>query len=162
MQLTITWLSDRYQQRAYYACGSVLFSILAWILLGVLDLENHPGPQVGYFLTYLLPTVTFIPSNLVPVWLSSNTPTTTGRAVSLGLSFTFMNLAGVISSYSFRSQEAPVHKTALLLAGATQAAFAVVAMAMRWYYASMNRKLDRGELPYAPGMAKRPGYRYAV
>lgn len=162
VQLTITWLSDRYQQRAYYACGSVIASILGWILLGVLDLQEHPGPQVGYFLTYLLPCVTFIPSNLVPVWLSSNTPTTTGRAISLGLSFTFMNLAGIISSYSVRAEEAPVHKTALLLAGTTQAAFAVTALAMRWYYSSMNKKLDQGVIPYAPGMAKRPGYRYAV
>lgn len=160
VQLTITWLSDRYQQRAYYSCGSVVVSILGWILLGTLDLVQ--SPKVGYFLTYLVPCTTFIPSNLVPVWLSSNTPTTTGRAVSLGLNYTFMNLAGIISSVSFRDNEAPVHKSALVLAGATQAAFAVTAMFMRWYYAQMNKKLDDGIIPYAPGMAKRPSYRYAV
>lgn len=160
VQLTITWLSDRYQQRAYFSCGSVVVSILGWILLGTLNLVK--SPKAGYFLTYLVPCVTFIPSNLVPVWLSSNTPTTTGRAVSLGLNYTFMNLAGVLSSVSFRDNEAPVHKTALILAGATQAGFAVTALAMRYYYVQMNNKLDKGVIPYAPGMSRRPEYRYAV
>ncbi|CAH0058143.1 unnamed protein product [Clonostachys solani] len=160
VQLTITWLSDRYQQRAYFSCGSVVVSILGWILLGTLDLVK--SPKAGYFLTYLVPCVTFIPSNLVPVWLSSNTPTTTGRAVSLGLNYTFMNLAGVLSSVSFRDNEAPVHQTALILAGATQAGFAVTALAMRYYYVQMNNKLDKGLIPYAPGMSRRPEYRYAV
>jgi hypothetical protein len=160
VQLTITWLSDRYQERAYYSCCSVVVSILGWILLGALDLVH--SPQVGYFLTYLVPCVTFIPSNLVPVWLASNTPTTTGRAVSLGLNYTFMNLAGIISSVSFRDNEAPVYKSALVLAGATQAGFAATALAMRFYYVHMNKKLDTGVIPYAPGMSKRPSYRYAV
>ena len=160
VQLTITWLSDRYQERAYYSCGSVVVSILGWILLGTLDLVS--APKVGYFLTYLVPCVTFIPSNLVPVWLSSNTPTTTGRAVSLGLNYTFMNLAGIVSSVSFRDEEAPVHRTALVLAGVTQFAFLVIALLMRFYYARMNKKLDSGELAHAPGMAKRPSYRYAT
>lgn len=160
VQLTITWLSDRYQERAYYSCGSVVISIIGWVLLGALDLVQNP--RVGYFLTYLIPCATFIPSNLVPVWLSSNTPTTTGRAVSLGLNYTFMNLAGIISSVSFRDEEAPVYKSALLSAGVTQAAFAVTALAMRVYYSRWNKALDEGKVAHAPGMAKRPSYRYAV
>lgn len=160
VQLTMTWLSDRYQQRATYASGSLVVSILGWILLGTLDLVNQP--KVGYFLTYLIPCATFVPSNLVPVWLSSNTPTTTGRAVSLGLNYTFMNLAGIVSSKTWRDQDAPVYRPALITVGVTQGVFIIVAMAMRQYYVRQNKKLDSGELKHAPGMENRPQYRFAI
>ncbi|KAK6954066.1 hypothetical protein Daesc_004028 [Daldinia eschscholtzii] len=159
-QVTICWLSDRYQQRATFACSTTIISLVAWILLGTLDLVHQP--QVGYFLTYLITFATFIPSNLVPAWLSSNTPTTTGRAVSLGLNYMAMNLAGIISSLVYRAEDAPVYRPALITVGCTQGVFVITALAMRQYYARLNKKLDSGELPCAPGMEARPEYRYAV
>ncbi|KAI0385898.1 MFS general substrate transporter [Hypomontagnella monticulosa] len=159
-QVTVCWLSDRYQQRATFACGTTVISLTAWILLGTLDLVHQP--QVGYFLTYLITFATFIPSNLVPAWLSSNTPNTTGRAVSLGLNYMAMNLAGIISSLIYRAEDAPVYRPALITVGCTQGVFIITALAMRQYYASLNRKLDSGELACAPGMEARPEYRYAV
>ncbi|KAI2473610.1 MFS general substrate transporter [Annulohypoxylon bovei var. microspora] len=159
-QVTICWLSDRYQQRATYACGTIVISLVAWILLGTLDLVHQP--QVGYFLTYLITFATFIPSNLVPAWLASNIPTTTGRAVSLGLSYMAMNLAGIISSLIYRDQDAPVYRPALITVGCTQGVFIVTALTMRQYYARLNKKLDSGEIPHALGMEARPQYRYAV
>ncbi|KAI2781640.1 MFS general substrate transporter [Daldinia loculata] len=159
-QVTICWLSDRYQQRATFACGTTVISLVAWILLGTLDLVHKP--QVGYFLTYLITFATFIPSNLVPAWLSSNTPTTTGRAISLGLNYMAMNLAGIISSLVYRTEDAPVYRPALITVGCTQGIFVVTALVMRQYYAGLNKKLDSGELPCAPGMEARPEYRYAV
>lgn len=160
IQLTTTWFSDRYQQRASIACGTTLVSLLAWILLGTLDLVDQP--KVGYFLTYLITFATFTPSNLIPVWLSSNVPTTTGRAVALGLNYMAMNLAGIASSLSYRTQDAPVYRPALITAGITQGVFVVVCMALRQYYVRQNRKLDRGEIAHAPGMEARPEYRYAI
>lgn len=160
MQLTTVWLSDRYQQRALFACGATAIALVAWILLGALDLVNHT--EVGYFLTFLTTSFTFVSSNLVPVWLTTNTPTTTGRAVSLGLNFMAMNAAGVVSSLVFRAEDAPVYAPALITVGCTQAAFVVAAVFLRQYYARLNKKLDSGEWAHAPGMAARPEYRYAV
>ncbi|KAI0173364.1 MFS general substrate transporter [Hypoxylon sp. FL1284] len=159
-QVSVCWLSDRYQQRATFACATTAVSLVAWILLGTLDLVRLP--QVGYFLTYLITFATFIPSNLVPAWLASNTPTTTGRAVSLGLNYMAMNLAGVVSSLIYRAQDAPVYRPALVTVGCTQGVFILAAVAMRQYYASLNKKIESGELPHAPGMESRPEYRYAV
>jgi hypothetical protein len=159
-QLVIVWLSDRYQQRASFAAGTTVLSLVAWILLGTLDLVRQP--QVGYFLTYLITAATFIPSNIVPVWLSSNTPTTTGRAVSLGLNYMGMNVAGIISSLTFRTEDAPVYRPALVTVGCTQGVFVVTCIAMRQYYVYQNKKLDSGEIPHAPGMAARPKYRFAI
>lgn len=159
-QVTICWLSDRYQQRAAFACGTIVMSLVAWILLGTLDLVSLP--QVGYFLTYLIVCATFIPSNLVPTWLSSNTPSTTGRAVSLGLNYMGMNLAGIISSLVYRAEDAPVYRPALITVGCTQATFVVAGLLMRQYYVGLNKKLDSGELPCAPGRESHPEYRYAI
>ncbi|GJD00492.1 major facilitator superfamily transporter [Colletotrichum higginsianum] len=159
-QLTITWFSDRYQQRASISSGTLVVSLLAWILLGTLDLVRHE--RVGYFITYLITFATFVPSNLVPVWLASNVPTTTGRAVALGLNYMAMNLAGIVSSMVFRAEDAPVYRPALITVGVTQGIFIVACLTLRQYYVNLNKKLDSGELAFAPGMEARPEYRYAI
>ncbi|KAF7562324.1 hypothetical protein G7046_g1811 [Stylonectria norvegica] len=160
IQLITTWCSDRYQQRASITCATTVVSLIAWILLGTLDLVDHV--PVGYFLTYLITFATFTPSNLVPVWLSANVPTTTGRAVALGLNYGAMNLAGIVSSVTFRDQDAPVYRPALITVGVTQGVFVVVCMIMRQYYVHKNRELDEGKVAHAPGMEGRPQYRYAI
>ncbi|KAI6083002.1 MFS general substrate transporter [Hypoxylon rubiginosum] len=158
--LTTTYFSDRYQQRAYAACITLFVSLIAWVLLGCLDLVN--SVKVGYFLTFLITFGTFTPGLLVPVWLSSNVSTTTGRAVALGLSYMAQNLGGVISSLVFRNEDAPIYKPALITVACCQGVFIVACLALRRYFAQLNRKIDSGVIPFADGMGKRPEYRYAV
>lgn len=135
-------------------------SLIAWVLLGCLDLVN--SVKVGYFLTFLITFGTFTPGLLVPVWLSSNVSTTTGRAVALGLSYMAQNLGGVISSLVFRNEDAPIYKPALITVACCQGVFIVACLALRRYFAQLNRKIDSGVIPFADGMGKRPEYRYAV
>ncbi|KAI1382925.1 MFS general substrate transporter [Hypoxylon trugodes] len=158
--LTTTYFSDRFQQRAYAACGTLFVSLVAWVLLGCLDLVN--SVKVGYFLTYLITFGTFTPGLLVPVWLSSNMPTTTGRAVALGLSYMAQNLAGVVSSLVFRNQDAPVYKPALITVACCQGVFIVACLALRRYYSQLNQKIGLGGASFADRTDKRPTYRYAV
>lgn len=40
VQLTTTFLSDRFQQRATIAVGTLFVSFVAWILLAALDFVN--------------------------------------------------------------------------------------------------------------------------
>ena len=135
-------------------------SFIAWILLATLDLVHNV--HVGYFLTYLLTFGTFTPGILVPVWIASNTTTTTGRAFRLGLNFFGQNIAGIISSCAFRAQDAPVYKPALITIACCQAAFMIVCLGVREYYRRLNKKLDSGELVHVSGGKERPEYRYAV
>ncbi|KAI1759520.1 MFS general substrate transporter [Hypoxylon sp. FL1150] len=158
--LTTTYFSDRFQQRAYAACITLFVSLVAWVLLGCLDLVN--SVKVGYFITFLITFGTFTPGLLVPVWLSSNVSTTTGRAVALGLSYMAQNLGGVISSLVFRNEDAPVYKPALVTVACCQGVFIVACLTLRRYFVQLNRKIDSGVIPFADGMAKRPEYRYAV
>jgi hypothetical protein len=86
--------------------------MLAFILLGVLPLQNYP--KVGYFITYLITFGTFTPGIITASWLSSNYTTSNERATVLGLYYMLINLAGIISSAVFREQDAPVYKPALI------------------------------------------------
>ncbi|KAJ3539835.1 hypothetical protein NM208_g5323 [Fusarium decemcellulare] len=158
--LLASFLSDRYAQRALFACGALSISLVGFVLLGSLDLVNLI--EVGYFLTFLLTFGVFTPGLLTPVWLSSNIPTTTGRAVSLGMSYMGQNLAGIVSSLIFRAQDAPVYKPALITAAVCQGGYLVVAMGLRQYYVRLNREIDRGEILFAKGMENNPNYRYAI
>ncbi|KAI4861915.1 MFS general substrate transporter [Hypoxylon rubiginosum] len=160
VQLATTWVSDKFQQRATIACGTLFVSFLAWILLAVLNLVKHV--EVGYFLTYLLTFGNFTPGILVPVWVASNTTTTTGRAFRLGLNFMAQNLAGIISSAVFRAQDAPVYKPALITVACCQAVFMVLCLGLRGHFRRLNKKLERGEVIHVSGGKERPEYRYAL
>lgn len=46
------WLSDRFQQRAFAAIGSVAVSMIGFICLGSVDLVHNTG--LGYFFTFLV------------------------------------------------------------------------------------------------------------
>ncbi|OTB10516.1 hypothetical protein K445DRAFT_309348 [Daldinia sp. EC12] len=160
VQLATTWASDKLQQRATIACGTLFVSFLAWVLLAVLDLVKHV--EVGYFLTYLLTFGNFTPGILIPVWVASNTTTTTGRAFRLGLNFMAQNLAGIISSAVFRAQDAPVYKPALITVACCQAVFMVLCLGLREYFRRLNRKLECGDAVHVSGGKVRPEYRYAL
>ncbi|KAH9885549.1 MFS general substrate transporter [Xylariomycetidae sp. FL2044] len=160
IQLTTTKLSDKFQQRASIACGTLFVSFVGWILLAVLDLVQNV--EVGYFLTYLLTFGTFTPGILIPVWVASNTTTTTGRAFRLGLNFMAQNLAGIISSAVFREQDAPIYKPALITVACCQTVFIVVCMGLREHFRRLNKRLDSGEMVHVSGGRERPEYRYAL
>lgn len=160
VQLTTTFLADRFQQRAYLSVGTLFVSFIAWILLAVLNLVKHV--EVGYFLTYLITFGTFMPGILVPTWVASNTTTTTGRAFRLGLNFMAQNLAGIISSSVFRQQDAPIYKPALITVACCQAVFMVICLGLREHYRRLNKKLDRGEMVHVSGGKEWPAYRYAL
>jgi len=160
IQLTTSWLSDHFQQRATFSAGALLVSLIGFVLLGTLDLVHDV--KVGYFITYLITFGTFTPGILVPAWVASNTHTTTGRALNLGLLFGFQNLAGIISSAVFRAQDAPIYKPALITVAVTQGVFIIVCFFQRQYYSRLNKKLDEGEITTVEGMEINPGFRYAV
>ncbi|KAH8430923.1 uncharacterized protein LDX57_008587 [Aspergillus melleus] len=163
IQLTTCYLSDLTQQRAWFSIGPIIVSMIGWILLGSLDLVTHV--KVGYFLTYLITFGTFTPGLLVPAWVGTNTPSTSTRAVSLGLLSMFQNLGGIVSSGAYRAQDAPIYRPALTTVFACQAVFVVICFFMRVQYKRMNQRLDAG-LPVEGhekmGGKMAPGFRYML
>jgi nitrate/nitrite transporter NarK len=70
VQITSSWLSDRYQQRAIVSFSTLIVSMIGFILLATLDLVHHV--HVGYFITYLITFGTYMPELLMPLWMGSN------------------------------------------------------------------------------------------
>ena len=157
--LSASYLSDRFAQRAFIASGTLAVSLLGFVLLGSLNLVKLV--EVGYFLTFLLTFGVFTPGILTPVWLASNIPTTTGRAVALGMSYTAQNMAGIVSSLVFRNQDAPIFRPALITAGVCQGGYIIVAIILRQYYVRLNKKIASGEFE-VKGMEGNTTYKYAI
>jgi hypothetical protein len=84
------------------------------------------------------------------------------RPTALGMIYAFTNLGGIISSETFRTQDAPVYKLALIVTGCFPAAFIVLGLAMRQYYVWRNKQLDEGKVEYVKGMEQNAEFRYAI
>lgn len=161
-QIGATFLNNRVQQRAVLIASSAGVAGLAWVLLATLDLSGPRGVDVGYFLTYVLMAGTFTPPPLVAEWIASNSPTSTGRALRLGMFATAIPIGGIISSVAFRAQDAPVYQRGLLTCASFIVLLALLAVVMRVHFAKLNRRMDRGEVvDVAPGF-QRPEWRHAL
>ena len=141
VQLTTCYLSDLTQQRAIFNLVPVTISMIGWILLASLPLVHEAG--VGYFLMYVQIFGTFTPGVLVTTWVAENNPSTSRRAVALGLVAMFQNLGGIVSSCVYRQQDAPAYRPALITIAACQFGFLVICFAMRVAYARLNTSLAR-------------------
>ncbi|KUJ16734.1 MFS general substrate transporter [Mollisia scopiformis] len=156
----ICWLSDKTQQRALCAIGAVAISMIGFICLGTVDITHKT--RLGYFFTFLLTFGSFTPAVLVPAWLSSNSISTSGRATTVGLVAGLQNIAGIISSESFRSQDAPIYAPALIISGCFEGAMCVTAAFAYLYYRTINRRLDSGKMQFVRGMEQNPNFRYVL
>ncbi|KAL4962462.1 major facilitator superfamily domain-containing protein [Aspergillus stella-maris] len=137
VMMSVSWLSDFTQQRAYYAIGSGTVALIGWILFASLDLVHEGG--VGYFLTYLIVSGTFLPLLLLPAWIGANVKITSERAVALGLISMTQNLGGIVSSAVYRAQDAPTYRPALVIVSGCLAGFLLICVGMRVVYARLNR-----------------------
>lgn len=161
-QLGATFLNNRIQQRGVLIFSFAAIAGVAWVLLATLDLSGRRGVDVGYFLTYLLMAGTFTPPPLVAEWIASNSPTSTGRALRLGMFATAIPIGGIISSLAFRAQDAPVYQRGLLTCASFIVLLALLAAGMRVHFARLNARMDRGEVvDVAPGF-QRPEWRHAL
>ncbi|KAL3458117.1 major facilitator superfamily domain-containing protein [Aspergillus heterothallicus] len=142
IMMSVSWFSDRTQQRAYFALGSIAIALVGWVLLAALNLLHRT--ELGYFFTYLTTGGTFIPLLLIPAWVGANTRSTSERAVALGLLSMFQNLGGIVSSAVYRAQDAPIYRPALLTVSGCLGGFLVITAIMRFVYSGLNRGLREG------------------
>ncbi|KAI1340514.1 major facilitator superfamily domain-containing protein [Xylariaceae sp. FL0016] len=136
--ITMCVLSDYFLQRALFIVLSTAVSMLGFVLLGSLDLTRRVG--IGYFCTFLITFGTFTSAVLVPAWASGNIMSRSERATTLGLISGLQNLGGIISSITFRSEDAPVYRPALITSGVFQGSVVILAAgAWAWYRKETRR-----------------------
>ncbi|KIY00448.1 uncharacterized protein Z520_04133 [Fonsecaea multimorphosa CBS 102226] len=158
--VVVCWISDRFQARGVWSVITMGTSMIGFICLGSVDLVHKTG--VGYFFTFLLTFGTFTPAVLVPAWATSNMTSNSARATTLGLLAGLQNIAGIISSYAFRSQDAPVYRPALIVSGCFQGGLILAASFAWFYYRRVNQQLDSGKKTSVRGMEQNPEFRYVL
>lgn len=80
----------------------------------------------------------------------------------MGLATGLQNVAGIVSSEAFRTQDAPVYAPSLIVSGCFEGAMIVAVAIMYIYYRRINRLLDEGKLDFVKGMESSQGFRYAL
>ncbi|RDW63281.1 MFS general substrate transporter-13 [Coleophoma cylindrospora] len=158
--IVMCYISDRFQIRSFCSMFAVGVSMIGFICLGTVDVAHHFG--IGYFFTFLLTFGGFTPAVLIPAWASSNIPSNSARATTLGLLAGMQNIAGIISSEAFRTQDAPVYAPALIISGCFQGAMVLTAAFAFFYYRRINKQLDSGERVSVAGMEQNLNFRYIL
>jgi hypothetical protein len=87
-------------------------------------------------------------------------PSLSARAITLGLISGMQNVAGIISSEAFRSEDAPVYAPALITSGVFQGVMMLITAGALIYYRAVNRQLDGGKKVNVTGMEGQPEFRY--
>lgn len=137
----LAWLSDRTQQRGYWAMWSMVWALVGWILFTAL--EETKKVNAGYFSTFLIVSGSFIPELFLPAWVSANIKTSSERAVALGLMSTFQNLGGIASSGVYRAQDAPNYRPALITVTCCLFICLLLCTCLRVIYGRLNSKLEQ-------------------
>ncbi|KAJ5772376.1 hypothetical protein N7520_002905 [Penicillium odoratum] len=100
--LSVAWLSDRTQHRAFFTC---LFSAISVIGYGILITNSSSG--VHYFGALMVALGLYVAVGLPLAWLPTNLPRYGKRTFATGLQLTFGNISGVMSPFLYKNSEGP-------------------------------------------------------
>lgn len=108
---------------------------------GLLSFATHDraAQLAGIYLVNSI-TATLI---IIYQWTASNVAGQTKRVVAVALVSGSFSVGNIIGPQTFQARDAPGYIPAKITVLATQAAAAVVAVALFWYYVWANRRKDR-------------------
>ncbi|EKV10020.1 MFS transporter, putative [Penicillium digitatum] len=137
--LSVAWLSDRTQHRAFFVC---LFCAVSVVGYGILISDSSSG--VHYFGAMMVALGLYVAVGLPLAWLPTNLPRYAKRTYATGLQLTFGNVSGVMSPFLYPNSEGPrfVRGNAVTLG---MVAFAGVMYGFMWVsYRVINKRRARG------------------
>lgn len=133
--------SDHFRERSIHLAGSMLLTLIGYILLITLDTEKQQA--ASYFACFLLTAGAFTPSCIFHSWHNNNTPSENGRAAVTGFMVGASNSGGIISSLAFQSKMAPKYIPALIVTAVFQAVGLVMALGFGMWFRWDNRRRDK-------------------
>ncbi|KAJ5946049.1 hypothetical protein N7454_002888 [Penicillium verhagenii] len=137
--LSMAWLSDRTQHRAFFTC---LFSAISVVGYGILISDASSG--VHYFGALMVALGLYVAVGLPLAWLPTNLPRYGKRTFATGLQLTFGNISGVMSPFLYKNSEGPrfVRGNAVTLG---LVGFAGVLYGVMWIcLRRINKRRDQG------------------
>ncbi|KGO47786.1 Major facilitator superfamily domain, general substrate transporter [Penicillium expansum] len=137
--LSVAWLSDRTQHRAFFIC---LFCAISVVGYGILISDSSSG--VHYFGALMVALGLYVAVGLPLAWLPTNLPRYAKRTYATGLQLTFGNISGVMSPFLYPNSEGPrfVRGNAVTLG---MVAFAGIVYGFMWVsYRIINKRRAQG------------------
>lgn len=128
------WLSDRLHERALIVVGSMIISIIGFI---VLISSNNARLRYGFVHICMMGAGAGGP--LVASWLTDNVPDRGTRSIVIGLNG-YSNIAGVIAGQLYKSKYAPSYNFPLKITMILISFGAAGYTTMRCIYMFVNKK----------------------
>jgi MFS family permease len=155
--LISAWLSDRFKHRAGFAIGGYLITMIGFIILR----QNHISkPSIAILGLYFVSMGTFTCLPLLWNLTLVNLPSPFQKAIGCGFVVGIGNVGGFISSWLFRTSQAPHYHTGMT----DSLIFTLVALglvAFAWVFITIsNRRLDSRTLLQDSSVGVKDGSQY--
>lgn len=151
--IAISWLSDKTKRRGIY----ILFNCLI-VVIGLLIISEVKAPSVRYFGVFLAVAASAVNIPMAIGFASNNIVDNGRRAVGTAVQTGFGAIGGIIASTIFRQADYPKYHPGMYTTIALTILMGVMVGLQSMYFASRNKKADRGELV----LYDTPSFRYTL
>jgi MFS family permease len=138
-KLGLTYLSDRFLDRTFFAVIAILIPMVGGIMMIVIPLHAKAGLLIGYYLIGAAGTAWC----LIMVMISNNTLGYTKKATVNGLQILAYAAGNWIGPQTFRSTQAPEYFDGKLMVAIMYALAAATLVAIRVINIIENKRRDR-------------------
>lgn len=144
--LAVAWASDRLCHRYGFIMLGVLISTIGYsILLAQHGHYQNLSSETKYAAVFLATMGGYINTPIALAWLSNNLSGHWKRAFGSGIQVTIGNVAGLVASNIFRTDEAPIYRTGYGVALGFTWFGALAATALVLLLSRENRLREKGE-----------------
>ncbi|KAI5304041.1 hypothetical protein KEM56_006916 [Ascosphaera pollenicola] len=141
--ILFSWLSDKLQKRGIFI---VIFSLISCAGYAILMADVSPG--VHYFGCFVVAVGFYVCVGLPLAWLPTNLPRWGKRTFGTGLQLMWGNIAGVITPFVYKTNEAPTYRTGHGFTLAVTFMSACLYGFLSWHYTRVNKRRDEGKENY--------------
>ncbi|GAA6041223.1 hypothetical protein JCM8097_008351 [Rhodosporidiobolus ruineniae] len=147
VMLLLTTISDRWQTRGVPSMVVYSIGIVGWVILYTVNPVGvtEGGLRARYFACCCLASAGYANIPIIMAWVSNNSPSESGRAVSLGMLNSVGQCLSILASFLFPSVEGPRFTKGCKVNIAFQCLGFAIVLAMTLYYRFENARRDRKE-----------------
>ena len=151
--IAISYISDKHKRRGYY----IVFNCLM-VIVGLVLVAKVHSPKVRYFGVFLAVAASAVNIPMTIGFASNNICDNGRRAVGTAIQTAWGAIGGIIASTVFRQADAPKYEPGLFTTIALTILLGVMVALQSAYFASQNKKADKGLIT----LYDRPAFRYTL
>ncbi|KAL1306328.1 hypothetical protein AAFC00_005047 [Neodothiora populina] len=139
--LCVTKSSDYFRERTFHIVLALCISLSGMIVLATIDVLTHKA--AAYVACFLMCAGAYIPSCLVHSWHNNNNVNESSRAATTGVLVGLGNLAGILSTATFRTEYAPAYRPTLITTCACNVTCIIATLCLGMWMKLENKRRDK-------------------